>query len=94
MGPAPLGVAVVTPLVHPLGCACLVSGGQVISLTGMDIANASLLDEGTAAAEAVNLVLANSKSRTVFVAEDVHPQTIGVIKVRMVFVYVVVCVCL
>jgi glycine dehydrogenase len=47
----------------------------------MDIANASLLDEGTAAAEAINLVLNHSKSNTVFVAEDCHPQTIAVVKV-------------
>ena len=51
----------------------------------MDISNASLLDEGTAAAEAVNLVLNHSKSNTVYVADDCHPQTIGVVKVRRMF---------
>ena len=67
------GAAVATP--------CM----QVSSLTGMDISNASLLDEGTAAAEAVNLVLNHSKSNTVYVADDCHPQTIGVVKVRRMF---------
>ncbi len=56
---------------------------MVCSLTGMDVANASLLDEGTAAAEAVNLVLNHSKSSKVFVADDVHPQTIGLVQVRL-----------
>jgi glycine cleavage system pyridoxal-binding protein P len=55
---------------------------QVVSLTGMDVANASLLDEGTSAAEAINMVRGSSDHASVFVAEDVHPQTIGVVKVR------------
>lgn len=57
---------------------------MVIDLTGMDIANASMLDEGTAAAEAMTLALRSceSKSNTFFIAADVFPQTIEVIKTR------------
>ncbi|MFM1870177.1 MAG: glycine cleavage system protein glycine dehydrogenase [Pseudomonadota bacterium] len=57
---------------------------MLIDLTGMDIANASMLDEGTAAAEAMTLALrtCKSKSTTFFVANDVLPQTLAVIKTR------------
>ncbi len=57
---------------------------MVIDFTGMDIANASLLDEGTAAAEAVGLSYRVSKSETkkVFVSKNCHPQTIDIIKTR------------
>jgi glycine dehydrogenase len=57
---------------------------MVIDFTGMDIANASLLDEGTAAAEAVGLSYRISKSETkkVFVSRNCHPQTIDIIKTR------------
>ncbi|MFM1869368.1 MAG: hypothetical protein RLY99_112 [Pseudomonadota bacterium] len=57
---------------------------MLIDLTGMDIGNASMLDEGTAAAEAMTLALrtCQSKSNTFFVAENVLPQTIAVIKTR------------
>ena len=57
---------------------------MVIDLTGMDIANASMLDEGTAAAEAMTLALRSceSKSTSFFVAADVFPQTIEVIRTR------------
>ncbi|ELM0337777.1 aminomethyl-transferring glycine dehydrogenase [Vibrio vulnificus] len=57
---------------------------MVMDLTGMDIANASLLDEATAAAEAMTLCqrAGKSKSKVFFVADDVHPQTIEVIKTR------------
>ncbi len=53
-------------------------------LTGMEIANASLLDEGTAAAEAMTLAKrsAKSKSNTFLVAGDTHPQTIEVVQTR------------
>ncbi|WP_243050174.1 aminomethyl-transferring glycine dehydrogenase [Dyella sp. RRB7] len=53
-------------------------------LTGMEIANASLLDEGTAAAEAMTLAKrsAKSKSNTFFVSNAVHPQTLEVLKTR------------
>ena len=57
---------------------------MVIDFTGMDIANASLLDEGTAAAEAMGLSYRISKtdSKKVFVSNNCHPQTIEVIKTR------------
>ena len=57
---------------------------MVIDFTGMDIANASLLDEGTAAAEAMGLCnrLDKNDSNVVFISNDCHPQTIDVIKTR------------
>ena len=58
---------------------------QVITdLTGMDIANASLLDESTAAAEAVGLSQRIDKNNSihVFVSSDCNPQTIDLIKTR------------
>ena len=53
-------------------------------LTGMEIANASLLDEGTAAAEAMTLAARSSKSKSerFFVSRNLHPQTIEVIRTR------------
>ncbi|MGH8111584.1 MAG: aminomethyl-transferring glycine dehydrogenase [Rhodanobacteraceae bacterium] len=53
-------------------------------LTGMEIANASLLDEATAAAEAMTLAKRSSKSKSnvFFVSKYVHPQTIEVLKTR------------
>ena len=61
---------------------------MIIDLTGMDIANASLLDEATAAAEAMTLCkrAGKNKSMTFFVADDVHPQTLEVIKTRAEFI--------
>ena len=57
---------------------------MLIDLTGMDIANASMLDEGTAAAEAMTLALrtCKSKSKVFFIGNDVLPQTLSVIKTR------------
>ena len=57
---------------------------MVCDLTGMAIANASMLDEATAAAEAMTLAKRSvkSKSDTVIVAGDCHPQTIEVIRTR------------
>ena len=57
---------------------------MIIDFTGMDIANASLLDEATAAAEAISLSYRVNKKDTkkVFVSKDCHPQTIDVIKTR------------
>ncbi len=57
---------------------------MVCDLTGMAIANASMLDEATAAAEAMTLARRSvkSKSDTVIVAGDCHPQTIEVIRTR------------
>ena len=57
----------------------------VTDLTGMEISNASLLDEGTAAAEAMALCLAQRKNESAnkfFVASSVHPQTLAVITQR------------
>ena len=56
-----------------------------IDLTGLDLASASLLDEGTAAAEAMALakrVSKNKKSNLFFISSDVYPQTIDVVKQR------------
>ncbi|MFN0182358.1 MAG: aminomethyl-transferring glycine dehydrogenase [Aquabacterium sp.] len=57
---------------------------MVCDLTGMAIANASMLDEATAAAEAMTLARRSvkSKSDTVLVAGDCHPQTIQVLRTR------------
>ncbi len=57
---------------------------MVTDLTAMDIANASMLDEATAAAEAMTLCqrVGKSKSQRFFVADDVLPQTIAVVKTR------------
>ncbi|WP_447970184.1 aminomethyl-transferring glycine dehydrogenase [Nitrospira sp. M1] len=57
---------------------------MVTDLTGLPLANASLLDEATAAAEAMTMCRAISKSDRMafFVSEDCHPQTIGVIETR------------
>ena len=57
---------------------------MVSDLTGMDIANASLLDEGSAAAEAMTLCqrMTKSKSELFFVDENCYPQTIDVIQTR------------
>ncbi len=57
---------------------------MVIDLTGLEIANASLLDEGTAAAEAMTLSYAQHKgqSKTFWVSEACHPQTIEVVQTR------------
>lgn len=56
-----------------------------LDLTGLDIASASLLDEATAAAEAMALAKRASKLRQAnrfFVADDVHPQTLDVVRTR------------
>ena len=56
----------------------------VTDLTGMNIANASMLDEGTSAAEAMTLIqrVGKSKSNTFYVANDVLPQTLEVVQTR------------
>ena len=56
----------------------------VTELTGLDVANASLLDEGTAAAEAMTMArrLSKSASPSFFVHADVHPQTLAVLRTR------------
>ena len=57
---------------------------MVMDLTGMAIANASLLDEGTAAAEAMSMSygISKTKATSFWVSEACHPQTIDVIKTR------------
>ncbi|HIM12914.1 TPA: glycine dehydrogenase (aminomethyl-transferring) [Candidatus Poribacteria bacterium] len=58
---------------------------MIIDLTGLPIANASLLDEGTAAAEAMAMCLSVAKldvNRIFFVSETCHPQTIEVVRTR------------
>jgi glycine dehydrogenase len=57
---------------------------MVTDLTGLEIANASMLDEGTAAAEAMSLTrrVSKSKSNTFFVDSDCLPQTIDIIVTR------------
>ncbi len=55
---------------------------MVSDLTGMEIANASLLDEATAAAEAMAMCLNISKGKRFFVSEDCHPQTIAICQTR------------
>ena len=56
----------------------------IMDLTGMELANASLLDEATAAAEALSMSrrLSKSAANSIFVDNDCHPQTIAVIKTR------------
>ena len=59
---------------------------MITDLTGLDVANASLLDEATAAAEAMTMALRVHKgggaSRSIFVADDVLPQTMAVLRTR------------
>src|SRR5205807_1226888 len=57
---------------------------MITDLTALDIANASLLDEGTSAAEAMALCRASvgSERRTFFVANNCHPQTIEIVQTR------------
>jgi glycine dehydrogenase len=57
---------------------------MIIDLTGMEIANASLLDEATAAAEAMSMSrrLSKSSANSIVVDQDCHPQTIAVVKTR------------
>lgn len=57
---------------------------MVMDLTGMELANASLLDEATAAAEAMTLLKRSNrkKSDTFFVCDQIHPQTLDVVRTR------------
>uniref|UniRef100_A0A8B9K9J8 glycine dehydrogenase (aminomethyl-transferring) n=1 Tax=Astyanax mexicanus TaxID=7994 RepID=A0A8B9K9J8_ASTMX len=55
---------------------------MVCDITGMAVANASLLDEGTAAAEAMQLCHRQNKRRTFYIDPRCHPQTIAVVQTR------------
>ena len=57
---------------------------MIIDLTGLEIANASLLDEATAAAEAMTMSygLCKTKAKAFFVSHNCHPQTIEVVQTR------------
>ena len=57
---------------------------MIVDLTAMELSNASMLDEATAAAEAMTLMkrISKAKTETIFVAENCHPQTIAIIETR------------
>ena len=56
---------------------------MVSDLTGLDVANASLLDEGTAAAEALSLCYRQNKRQKMLLSDKLHPQTISVVETRL-----------
>lgn len=54
----------------------------VSEVTGLEVANASLLDEGTAAAEAMTLCTRHNKRKKLYISDKVHPQTLEVVRTR------------
>jgi glycine dehydrogenase len=65
--------------------ALLVFQTMLMDLTGLEIANASLLDEGTAAAEAMTMFYGEAREddrNVFFVSSECHPQTVGVLRTR------------
>ncbi|MGB4710710.1 MAG: aminomethyl-transferring glycine dehydrogenase [Fuerstiella sp.] len=63
--------------------ACLNFQTLITELSGLDVSNASLLDEGTAAAEAMTMCAAGHRNaKMFFVSENCHPQTIAVLQTR------------
>ncbi|XP_017786858.1 PREDICTED: glycine dehydrogenase (decarboxylating), mitochondrial [Nicrophorus vespilloides] len=56
---------------------------MVSELTGLEVANASLLDEGTAAAEALSLCFRQNKRRKMLISDKIHPQTVSVVETRL-----------
>ena len=58
---------------------------MITEITGLPLANASLLDEGTAVAEAITMAhrVSKSKSDSVFIDANTHPQTLAVVRTRM-----------
>ena len=57
---------------------------MICELTGLDMSNASLLDEATSAAEAMALAYAshNFKRKRIYVSDSIFPQTLDVMKTR------------
>lgn len=56
---------------------------MVSEMTGLDVANASLLDEGTAAAEAMALCSRHNKRTKLYISDRIHPQTMECIRTRI-----------
>lgn len=56
---------------------------MVSEITGLDVANASLLDEGTAAAEAMAMCSRHNKRNKVYISDRIHPQTLECIRTRL-----------
>lgn len=65
---------------------------MIMDMTGLPVANASLLDEGTAAAEAMNMFRVTGR-KTFYISSNCHPQTIAVVKGRAIPIGVNVIVC-
>lgn len=55
---------------------------MVSEITGLEVANASLLDEGTAAAEAMTLCTRQNKRKKLYISDRIHPQTLECIRTR------------